>query len=280
MHLLTVETIESYMEHLSLEEYSYSTVEKYRRDIWSFYQWLKKDKAVSKEILTDWKQSLQNKQYAVATINAKIVAVNSLMAFLGWQECRVKALKQQKRIFSDQSKELSREEYLRLVKTAKSNGKERLMLVIQTICATGIRVSELQYITVEAVREGYAEVDCKNKHRLIFLPQKLRKLLLEYSKKQNIGSGTVFVTKSGRPLNRSNIWHDMKGLCKAANVDAKKVFPHNLRHLFARTFYALEKDIAKLADLLGHASIETTRIYIMESGETHRKRLERMRLII
>ena len=240
----------------------------------------KKDKEVSKEILTGWKQSLQNDRYAVSTINAKIVAVNSLMTFLGWQECRVKALKQQKRIFSDQSKELSKEEYLRLVKTAKSNGKERLMLVIETICATGIRVSELKYITVEAVKKGCAEVDCKNKHRLIFFPHKLRKLLLEYSKKQKIGSGTVFVTKNGRPLNRSNIWHDMKGLCKAANVDTKKVFPHNLRHLFARTFYALEKDIAKLADLLGHASIETTRIYIMESGETHRRRLEQMRLII
>ena len=164
--------------------------------------------------------------------------------------------------------------------TAKQKGNERLNLILQTICGTGIRVSELQYITVEAVKNREATVSLKGKTRSVFLVKELRKKLIRYAAKQNIQSGAVFITRTGKPMNRTNIWREMKGLCKQAGVNPKKVFPHNLRHLFARTFYGIEKDIAKLADILGHSSINTTRIYIISTGSEHRRRMEHMRLII
>lgn len=271
--------IGQYVAFLRREEHSDSTVEKYERSLNSFFQWLPGEKAVTKELVHSWKINLLETGYAVSSVNAMLVAVNGFLAFIGCQNCRVKTLRQQRRIFADKSRELSRSEYTRLVAAAQARGDEQLMMVMETICATGIRVSELQHITVEAVRQGQAEVRCKGKHRVIFLPAKLQKLLLRYAKNRGL-SGAVFVTRSGRPLDRSNIWHKMKGLCAAAKVDPNKVFPHNLRHLFARTFYGLEKDIAKLADLLGHASIETTRIYIMESGITHRRCMQRMGLVL
>ena len=279
-HMMTQDMLEAYVHALLLRECEASTIEKYKRDILFFCQYIGWKRGIQKETVSRWKADLVQKGYAVSTINGKLAAVNSLFAFLGWQECMVKALKRQKRIFLEKEKELTKEEYLRLVKTAGAKGKERLMLVMQTICATGIRVSELRNITVEAVRSGCAEVDCKGKRRIIFLPKKLQRMLERYIRRQKLVSGPVFLTRTGNPLNRSNIWADMKKLCRMAHVEPSKVFPHNLRHLFARTFYSIEKDIAKLADLLGHSSVETTRIYIMESGKEHRKKLEKMRLVL
>lgn len=209
-----------------------------------------------------------------------MAALNCLFSFLGLPECRLKSVKIQRQIFRDESRELSQAEYRRLLAAAKSARNERLLLVMETICATGIRVSELRHFTVEAVRRGQAEVTNKGKTRTVFLPGKLQKVLLRYARTRRIAAGPLFVTKGGRPLDRSNIWHDMKALCREAGVAEGKVFPHNLRRLFARTFYGLEKDIVRLADVLGHSSINTTRIYTMESGYEHRRQLERMRLVI
>ena len=279
-HIMTVEGLEAYTVFLRREEHSDSTIEKYKRSLTAFFRWLPGEKEITKDLVHDWKMHLLETGYAVSTVNATLAAVNGSLSFIGCQSCRVKALRQQRRIFADQRRELSRSDYARLIAAARAQGDERLVMVMETICATGIRVSELRHITVEAVRHGQAEVRCKGKHRMIFLPPKLQKLLLRYIKGRGLHTGPVFVTRYGRPLDRTNIWHKMKRLCAAASVDPDKVFPHNLRHLFARTFYSLEKDIAKLADLLGHASVETTRIYIMESGTTHRRCMERMRLVL
>ena len=208
----------------------------------------------------------------------KFSRVNSLLSFLGWQDCRVKNLRCQRQIYCAEEKELTKGEYLRLLEA--SWNQPRLNLIIQTICATGIRVSELKFFTVEAVRAGDISVQCKNKTRMIIIPGKLKKLLLNYAKKKKITNGAIFVTKGGKPLDRSNIWAQMKRLCRTAKVNPEKVFPHNLRKLFARTFYCVEKDIAKLADILGHSSIETTRIYIMSTGMEHRQKIERLGLLI
>ncbi len=207
-------------------------------------------------------------------------AVNRLLKFLGREDCRIRFLRAQRKTFREQNRELTRAEYQRFLDTAAEQGQERLGLLMETICATGIRVSELRFFTVEAVRLGRAEVSNKGKNRTVFLPEKLRKALLQYAQAQKIAAGPVFVTRNGKPLDRSNIWHDMKALCREAGVADSKVFPHNLRHLFARTYYALEKDIVRLADILGHSSINTTRIYTMESGAVHRRQLEKMRLVI
>ncbi len=277
IEMLSAKEIESYLIFLKEQEKSKETIEKYKRELYDLLKFLSQ-KDLTKEVLILWKTKLQN-NYSASSVNGKLVAANGFFSFLGRHDLRMKLLKIQKEIFSKEEKELTRQEYVRLVKTAQKKGNIRLSLVIQTICATGIRVSELQFITVEALRKGCAEVNCKGKRRIIFLPEKLQKLLLKYAKNHGIGEGHVFITKGGHPLNRSNIWADMKKLCMEAQVSPEKVFPHNLRHLFARTFYSLEKDIAKLADLLGHSSIETTRIYIMESGKEHRRRLNQMRLV-
>ena len=269
--------IDSYREQLVRDEKSTATIEKYLRDVRALFAFIG-ERALTKEEVITYKQFLIEKQYSVKSINSMLVSVNSLLAFLGWSDCRVKSIRQQRQIYCTEEKELTKSEYLRLLEAAKK--KPQLRLVMETICGTGIRVSELRYFTVEAVRRGEIVVNCKAKTRTILLPGKLRKLLLDYAKKNQIVSGSIFVTRNGNPLNRSNIWSDMKKLCETANVKASKVFPHNLRKLFARTFYGIEKDIAKLADILGHSSIDTTRIYIISTGTEHRREIERLGLVI
>ena len=218
--------------------------------------------------------------HAPATVNSILAAVNGFFRFMGWKDIAVKLLKIQKALFCDERRELTRAEYARLVSAAQKVGNERLSLVMQTICATGIRVSELRFITVEAVTTGRAELCNKGKRRTVFLPGRLRRLLRKYLQKQKKTAGAVFTTRTGRPLDRSNIWRDMKALCESADVEPGKVFPLNLRHLFARTYYSLEKDLSRMADILGHSSVNTTRIYTVESGGVHQRQLERMGLII
>jgi len=236
-------------------------------------------KELTKAALIEWKNTLIGK-YAAATVNSILAAINGFLKYMGWLDLVVKPLKIQRSLFRDESRELTQAEYKRLVHAAENAGNRRLSLVVQTICATGIRVSELQFITVEAVRIGRTEISNKGKRRTIFLPEKLRRILAKYLKEIHKSEGAVFTTRSGKPLDRSNIWRDMKALCESAGVDPDKVFPHNLRHLFARTYYSIEKDISRLADILGHSSINTTRIYTMESGTVHAHQIERLGLII
>ncbi len=270
--------IKAFEAHLFSEERSSATVEKYLRDVRSLYAYAE-GKELTKATVLEYKSSLLFK-YAVSSANSMIAAVNAFFRFLGWHELCVKQFKVQKSAFATEEKELSREEYERLVETARRRGNDKLSLIIQTICGSGIRVSELRYITVEAVGKGEATVNCKGKNRRVFIVSTLKKRLLEYIRKQKIKSGSVFITKTGKPISRHSVWREMKGLCKAANVSPSKVFPHNLRHLFARTFYGIEKDIAKLADILGHASINTTRIYIVTTAVEHKRKMENMRLIV
>lgn len=269
--------IQEFAAYLAREEKSTATCEKYLRDVGCFVRFAG-EQAVTKETVVAWKKELVDRGYAVRSINSMLASVNSLFAFLGWHECRVKNIRLQRQTYCAEDKELTKAEYLRLLEASRKN--EQLNLVIQTICGTGIRVSELRHFTVEAVRHGEIMVNCKSKTRTILVPGKLRKLLLNYAKHEHITAGVIFVGKSGKPLDRSSIWRQMKQLCKAANVKESKVFPHNLRKLFARTFYGIEKDIAKLADILGHSSINTTRIYIMTTGVEHRRKIERLGLVI
>ena len=269
--------IDAYRDNLIREEKSTATVEKYLRDVRAFYRYVG-EKSITKELVIAYKKQLMEKQYTVKSINSMLVSVNSLLTFLGWTDYKVKSIKQQRQIYCAEDKELTKAEYLRLLEAAKK--KQQLRLVMETICGTGIRVSELRYFTVEAVRQGEIIVICKAKTRTILLPGKLKKLLLDYAKRKQIQTGPIFITRNGKPLNRSNIWSDMKKLCEEAGVKSSKVFPHNLRKLFARTFYGIEKDIAKRADILGHSSIDTTRIYIMSTGTEHRRKIERLGLVI
>ena len=275
---LTVEQIASYGQFLYREERSSGTIEKYLRDINTFVQWLG-DRDVTKELTATWKSRLLEQGYAPVTINSMLSALNGLLKFLGWNECQVKFLKIQRRLFRDTNRELTRSEYDRLLATAKELGRDRLALLIETIGATGIRVSEVKYITVEAARKGKAEISLKGKIRVILLSAKLCRKLLKYAKKQKTASGAIFRTKSGKDLSRRQIWAELKGLCERAGVAPTKVFPHNLRHLFATIFYKACKDIVKLADVLGHSSIETTRIYLVTSGTEHQRQLERLGLV-
>lgn len=215
-------------------------------------------------------------EYKPRSVNSILSSLNSFFSFLGWQDCKVKTIKIQHRIFADKNRELTEAEYVRLLRAAKDMRNRRLYYLMQTICSTGIRVSELRFITVDAVYDGWANINCKGKMRTVILPAKLCKILKKYVKEQGIKNGSVFVSKRGKPLNRTNIWADMKKLFNAAGVDRSKVFPHNLRHLFARTYYSLEHDIVRLADILGHSSINTTRIYTMDSGEVHRRQINRL----
>lgn len=275
--VLTEGWIEAYRQKLIQEEKSAATVEKYLRDVRAFFAYVGQA-VLSKELVMAYKRHLVEAQYAVRSINSMLVSVNSLLEFIGCRDCRVKAIRQQRQIYCAEEKELTKHEYLRLLKAAKK--KPRLRLLMETICGTGIRVSELQYFTVEAVTRGEVVVTCKAKSRTILVPQQLQRLLLGYAQNNGIRSGPIFITRSGKPMNRSNIWTEMKKLCLAAGVQASKVFPHNLRKLFARTFYELEKDIAKLADILGHSSIDTTRIYIISTGTEHRRKIERLGLVV
>ena len=270
--------IKKYVLYLKDEERSVATIEKYARNLTALYHYLG-DRPVTKIELMEWKQQLCQ-THAPASVNSMLAAVNGFLAFMGWKDLTIKPLKMQKTLFIDEKKELTRAEYVRLVRTAEHKENERLSLGIQTICATGIRVSELRFITAEAVRTGRATIVNKGKRRIVFLPEKLCRLLARYLKKQKRTAGPVFITRTGKPLDRSNIWREMKDLCASANVDPEKVFPHNLRHLFARTFYTVEKDLSRLADILGHSSINTTRIYTAESGDVHARKMERMQLII
>lgn len=277
--ILTEKKIRDFFFYLKDEEKSENTVQKYLRDVRTFAVYLG-GVAVTKEAVIAYKGKLLSENYAARSINSMLASLNSLFSFLGWTDCKVKAVKLQAQIYCSEEKELTKAEYIRLVNTAKQSGNERLNLILQTICGTGIRVSELKYITVEAVKSGEAVVSLKGKIRSVFIVKELQKKLLRYAAEQNIQSDSIFITRTGKPMSRTNIWREMKGLCEQANVNPQKVFPHNLRHLFARVFYGIERDIAKLADILGHSSINTTRIYIISTGSEHRKRMEHMRLIL
>ena len=271
--------IDVFTKKLQAAERSAGTIEKYRRDVQSFITWLGA-RDVSHGAAAEWKQHLQVQGYSPATINSMLVAVNRFFDCMGWQDCRVKTLKIQRRLFRQENRNLSKEEYIKLINTACQRGMERLALLMETICATGIRVSEVQYITVEAARQGRTEISLKGKIRTILLPGKLCRKLLKYARKQKAVSGEIFLTRNGTGLSRKQIWAEMKALCRFAGVEASKVFPHNLRHLFAQTFYRVTHDVAKLADLLGHSSIETTRIYLIATGAEHEGLINKLKLII
>ncbi len=269
---------ERFRRWLLEEEREPATVEKYLREVRAFAAWLE-GAPVTKEEATAWKAHLTASGFQPGTVNGKLSALNKFFAFLGWPDCRVKYLRLQRRVFRSSERELSREEYTRLLETARALGRERLALLVETICATGIRVSELKYITAESVRNERTEISLKGKIRTILIPGKLCRKLKKYMSKQKIASGEIFLTRSGRGLSRRQIWAEMKTLCARAGVERTKVFPHNLRHLFARTFYRACRDVVKLADVLGHSSFETTRIYLISTGAEHARQLERLGLI-
>ena len=269
--------IAKFGQFLCIEEKSAVTIEKYIRDVRALADYTG-PRQLTKNLIREYKQTLIDKGYAVKSINSMLASINSFLRFIGREECKVKNIRQQRRIYSSEERELTKAEYYRLI--SASRNKPRLNMLMKTICSTGIRVSELRYFTLESVRQGEVIIQCKNKTRVILIPEKLRSLLVHYAKQNGIIGGPLFVTKTGRPLDRSNIWSEMKSLYYMAGVKKSKIFPHNLRKLFARSFYTCEKDIAKLADILGHSSIETTRIYIMETGKNHRKVIEMLGLII
>lgn len=278
MRIITKALIKEYEKYLLEEEKARATIEKYIRDVVAFKNWLGA-RSVEKTAVMEYKQSLIE-NYSPASVNSKISSLNNFFVFNEWFKCRIKAIKIQKQIFAKQEKELTKAEYERLLKAAKEKKNDRLYFLMQTICSTGIRISELRFINVSAVRSGKAEIHCKGKLRTVFLPKTLCKMLKEYIKRHNITEGSVFVTKTGKPIDRSNVWSDMKCLCESAGVNKEKVFPHNLRHLFARTYYSLQKDISRLADILGHTNVNTTRIYTMETGIVHRKQIEKLGLLL
>lgn len=269
--------IRAFEKHLIEEEKSNITIEKYMRDVRKFCEFVG-TQDMTKEVVIHYKKHLIEAGYAVRSINSMLASLNSFLGYCDLKDCKVKSMKTQKQIYCREDKELTKAEYIRLLSTAKK--RPRLYFVIQTICGTGIRVSELSYFTMEAVRRGEVVVSCKNKTRTILLPRKLQKELLQYAEQAGIETGIIFRTRSGKALDRSNIWAEMKGLCHEAKVCPTKVFPHNLRKLFARTFYKIEKDIAKLADILGHGSIDTTRIYIISTGTEHRRKIENLGLVV
>ena len=275
---ITAELLQQFIKYMKYEEKEPSTINKYLHDVQVFANWLE-GREVTKENLTGWKEHLIEK-YNPKTVNGMLTAVNKFLVFAGMSEWKVKYLRIQRQLFRSSGKELTQSEYNKLLDTAQVLGQERLLLLMQTICATGIRVSEVKYITVEAVKAGKAEISLKGKIRTILLTGKLCKKLRKYAKGQKITSGEIFLTRSNRGLCRKQIWAEMKALCKKAGVEASKVFPHNLRHLFARTFYRVCKDIAKLADVLGHSSIETTRIYLISTGVEHLRTLAKLELVI
>ena len=275
---ITTEQIAAYEHYLQTEERAPATAEKYMRHIQRFTLWLG-ERSVVREAVTGWKECLLAQGRAPATVNGALAALNGFFRFLGWEDCRVKFLKIQRRMFREQSRELTRADYDRLITAAQARGRDRLALLMETICATGIRVSEVKYITVEAAKAGRAEIALKGKIRVILIPNKLCRKLLKYAKKNTTASGEIFLTRNGTPMSRRQIWAEMKGLCRAAGVAPSRVFPHNLRHLFAGAFYRATRDIVKLADVLGHSSIETTRIYLLTSGAEHQRQLDRLGLV-
>ena len=275
-YTMTMEQIEKYEHNLRMEERSDATVRKYGKAIMNLYNSLPENKEITKERIIAWKNHLKGER-AASTVNVMISAVNTFFTFMGWDGLRIKQIKTQRNVYREPQREMTREDYMKLLNAAMKAGNLRLYYLMMTLASTGIRISELRFITVEALKCGIATVNCKGKQRKVFIPKALRRKLLAFCRERGIVSGPVFVSKRGNPLNRSNIWREMRGQCKAAGVDAHKVFPHNFRHLFAVTYYRQEKDVAKLADLLGHA---TTRIYIMESGEEHERQMERLGLVV
>ena len=275
--VLTPAILISFQAELIKQERAPATIEKYMHDIRTFYSWLGNREATP-ETVHEWKKSLTD-DFKPGTVNGKLAALNALFTFTGWTDCRARSLKLQRRAFRDDARELTRDEFYRLVATAERLGKERLALLLEAIGSTGVRVSEVKYFTVEAARLGRAEIALKGKIRTILLPGKLCRKLLKYARKQKIASGEIFLTRSGKPINRKQIWAEMKALCKQAGVQPGKVFPHNLRHLFAQTFYHQTHDVVKLADVLGHSSLSTTRIYLISTGAEHRKELEKLQLV-
>ena len=276
--IMTTEQLHSFRAYLRDGERSAATVEKYLCEVTQFAAWLNNTE-VTKSAVAEWKEHLLSEGYEPSTVNGKLTALDRFFDFMGWPDCKVKHLKLQRRLFRDDSRELTKAEYERLIETAEELGKERLALLMEAICGTGIRVSEVQYLTVEAAQEGKVEIYLKGKVRTILIPGKLCKKLLKYARKHKIASGEIFLTRGGKPLSRKQIWAEMKAICKKAGVAPSKVFPHNLRHLFARTFYRVCRDVAKLADVLGHSSIETTRIYLISTGAEHAKTLDLLRLV-
>lgn len=276
--IITAEHLDAYEVYLRREERSPATVEKYLRSVRQFAAW-RAGEIITKEAVTAWKEYLLKERRVPSTINTALAALNGLFRFLGWTDYQVRFLKIQRRMFRDPSRELTRPDYDKLISGARRLGRERLALLMETICATGIRVSELRYITVEAARQGRAEISLKGKIRVILIPGKLCRKLLKYAKKQKTASGEIFLTGSGRSLSRRQIWAEMKRLCKYAGVEPRRVFPHNLQHYFATVYYRAYRDIAKLADVLGHSSIETTRIYLLSSGAEHQRQLDRLGLV-
>lgn len=276
--VITKEKLAAFAQYLREEERGEATVEKYLRDVAQFSAWLQ-GVPVTKATVVQWKEHLLCKNCSPATINGKLTALERFLGFLGWEDCRVKHLKLQRQLFREEERELTRGEYECLVAAAQRMGKERLILLMESICSTGIRVSEVKYLTVEAAQAGRAGISLKGKIRTILLPKKLCRKLLKYARKNNIASGEIFLTRGGGSLSRKQIWAEMKALCGWAGVEPSKVFPHNLRHLFARCFYQACRDVARLADVLGHSSIETTRIYLISTGAEHEKTLEQLRLV-
>lgn len=277
-HYLTPQKIERYRQYLYEEERSPATIEKYMRCVRRFAQWLA-GRVVTKETVLSWKQQQIAKGYAVSTINANISALNGLFRAFGWHSLRVRFLRVQRRIFREPERELTLSEYRRLCDTARQTGQEQTALLMETIAATGIRVSEMRYITVENVRQGRADVRLKGKLRTILLPVRLCERLLYYAKKRGITQGAIFQNTNGKPMGRQLIWRKMKDVCTSAGVKSKHVFPHNLRHFFAAVYYKTYHDIVKLADILGHSTIETTRIYLLTAGAEHRRQLEKLDLL-
>ena len=277
-NIITTERIDAYCLSLLADERSAGTISKYRRDLTAFSRWLG-GHIVTKETAADWKTHLLNSGYAPRTINSMLAALNSFFCFMDWH-IKVRFLKIQRQLFREASRELRRSEYDRLLAAAREHGQERLALLMETLCATGIRISELQYITLEAVRRGRADISLKGKIRTILIPRKLAKKLLAFARAAGIRGGEIFRTRTGRGLSRRQVWYELKRLCRAAGVAASRVFPHNFRHLFAQTFYRATRDIAKLADVLGHSSIETTRIYLVTTGEEHQRQLDRLGLVL
>ena len=277
--LITNELLLAFSEYLQSNERAPGTIEKYLRDVSAFRIWLG-NRSVTKELTAEWKERLLENNHAPVTVNSMLAAVNSFFRFAGWEDCQVKFLKLQRRLFRDAGRELSRAEYERLVETAANLSRPRLALLMEAICGTGVRVSEVRYLTVEAVQAGRADISLKGKIRTILIPNKLCRKLLKYARKQKITSGEIFLTRSGKGMSRRQIWAEMKSLCERAGVETSKVFPHNLRHVFAAAFYKSCKDIVRLADVLGHSSVETTRIYLLTTGVEHAQMLERLGLVL
>lgn len=277
MKIITKELIQKFKQYLIEDEKSDNTIEKYIRDICAFTLWIQ-EKELDKALVLEYKKMLIN-QYAPASVNSILSSLNSFFTFNEWFDCKIKTLKIQRQIFSSKDKELTKGEYERLLTAAKNKRNERLYYLMQTIGSTGLRISELKYVTCESVNAGQTTINCKGKIRQVFLPKQLCKMLKTYIKQQNIKSGSVFISKNGKPLDRHAIWKSMKALCESAGVEKEKVFPHNFRHLFARTFYSIQKDIVRLADILGHSSVNTTRIYTIETGEVHRLQIQKLGLL-